>query len=66
MEDNTLKLTFSFADEFGQESTLNKTFTTDIYEVTPQFELLIEEFKKFLLATGFSVEHVDQVQIVEE
>jgi hypothetical protein len=65
VEENKLKLTFSFTDEFGQETTLNKTFTTDVYETT-QLGLLFDEFKNFLIAAGHSKENVDQIRFFEE
>lgn len=60
-----LKINFSYTDEFGQESSMVKTFTHEVLEVEDTFYLLVDEFKKFLISSGFSSEHVDQIQIIE-
>jgi len=51
-----LKISYSFTDEFDQESTLVKTFTEDTLEITGTMELLVEEFEKFVVVTGFREE----------
>lgn len=63
-----LKINFSYTDEFGNETTLSKTFTTDVFMDGDysSFELLVDEFKNFLLAEGHSRENVDKIQIVED
>lgn len=61
-----LKLSFSFTDEFNQESTMTKTFTEDVFEVTTTFDLLVDEFKNFLIASGFPKDMVDSIIIEEE
>jgi hypothetical protein len=60
-----LKISFSFTDEFNQESILTKTITDHVLDDIPTFDLLVDEFKKFLLASGFSENSVKQLQIVE-
>jgi len=65
MEEPTLKIDFSFTDENGQENRLIKTVTTAIFIEKNQFEFLFDEFKNFLLATGYSPETVEAIQIVE-
>lgn len=61
-----LKTSFSFTDEFGQESTLSNTFTEDVLETTDAFYLLLDEFKNFLIGAGFSQDTVSKIQIQEE
>jgi len=51
-----LKISYNYTDEFYQESTLTKTFTEDTLEVTSAMELLVEEFEKFVVVTGFGEE----------
>jgi len=51
-----LKILYSYTDEFNQESTQSKTITEDTLEVTDAMELLVEEFEKFIVSTGFSEE----------
>ena len=65
MEEPSLKVDFAFTDEFGQESRLIKTVTTAVFIEKNQFEFLVDEFKLFLISTGYSPETVDAVQIVE-
>jgi hypothetical protein len=65
MEEKMLKIGFSYSDELGQETKLEKSFTLDTLECLGSFELLVNEFKYFLLAKGFSRETVDCIQIVE-
>ena len=60
-----LKINYSYIDEFGQESMLQKTFTDDVIEICPTFELLFDEFKLFLISAGFSRDEVDRI-IIEE
>jgi len=65
-DNNMLKLGFYYKNEFGEESKLEKTFTPDTLDMTSQFDLLVDEFKNFLVGAGFSTEHVDKIKIVEE
>jgi len=65
MEESTLKIDFAFTDEFGQENRLIKTVTTAVFLEKNQFEFLVDEFKIFLIAMGYSPETVDVIQIVE-
>jgi len=64
-EEQMLKIDFTFTDEFGQQSRLMKTFEACVLEHQNQFELLVDEFKRFLLCAGFSPKNVDMIQIVE-
>ena len=60
-----LKIYFSFTDEFGQESRLIKNVTTAVFLEKNQFEFLVDEFKLFLIALGYSPETVNAIRIVE-
>ena len=64
-EESNMKIDFSFTDEFGQETRLIKTTTTAVFSDKNQFEFLVDEFKLFLIASGYSPETVDAIQIVE-
>jgi len=64
-EESNMKIDFSFTDEFGQETRLIKTTTTAVFIDKNQFEFLVDEFKLFLIASGYSPETVDAIQIVE-
>jgi len=66
MEENMLKTSFSYTDEFGQISILEKTFTQDTLEITNTFDFLLEEFRCFLLASGFSSCNVDKIQYIDD
>ena len=65
-EEPKVKIDFSFTDEFGQESRLTKTILKVDYNIQTQLELLVEEFKCFLMGVGFSPDIVEMIQIVEE
>ena len=65
MDENKVKVDFAYTDEFGNESRLTKSFTEGSIMGT-NLEFLVEEFKCFLLASGFGKETVDCVQIVED
>jgi len=53
-------------DEFGQESRLIKTFTTSVLEVTDSFNLLLDEFIRFMKSAGFSENEANKIRYVEE
>ena len=62
MDDNKyIKLNFTYIDEFDQESTLNKTLSTCVFEDTDELEVLLDEFKLFLIGSGFSNRLVDKI-----
>lgn len=49
-----IKTNFMYRDEFGNETTLNKTHTEDVLSVTTSLDLLVEDFEAFLTGVGFS------------
>jgi hypothetical protein len=61
-----IKVNFSYTDEFEQTTTLMKEYTEAVLLDTTEFEFLIDEFKKFLCASGFNMSTIDALQIVEE
>jgi len=65
-EEPKVKIDFSFTDEFGQESRLTKTIFKVNSNIQTQLELLVEEFKYFLMGVGVSPDIVEMIQIVEE
>ena len=65
-EEPKVKIDFSFTDEFGQESRLIKTILKVDSNIQTQLELLVEEFKYFLMGVGISPDIVEMIQIVEE
>lgn len=66
MEENKIKINFSYTDEFGQETNLNKSYDDAVLMDNTSFDFLVEQFKCFLYATGFSKRLVDKIQIVED
>jgi hypothetical protein len=66
MEDSNIKIDFSFTNEFGEESRLTKTFTNSVLFDRNEFEFLVEEFKLFMLASGYGESDVNSIKIVEE
>jgi len=65
-EESKVKIDFSYIDEFNNENRLIKTLMKVDSGIQTQLELLVEEFKCFLMGTGFSPETVEMIQIVEE
>ena len=63
---DTIKLNFSYEDEFGYKTDLNKTIPIDCYDSATGLDILIDEFKLFLIACTFSAELVDKIQIADE
>ena len=65
-EESKVKFDFSYIDEFNNENRLIKTIMKVDSGIQTQLELLVEEFKCFLMGIGFSPETVEMIQIVEE
>lgn len=63
MEEQMLKVEFAYTDEFNQESRVIKTLTQAVLEGQNTLEMLVNEFKSFLLASGFSNEDVSKIAI---
>ena len=64
--ESKVKIDFSYTDEFCNENRLIKTLMKVDSGIQTQLELLVEEFKCFLMGIGFSPETVEMIQIVEE
>ena len=64
--ESKVKIDFSYTDEFNNENRLIKTLMKVDSEIQTQLELLVEEFKCFLMGVGFSPDTVEMIQIVEE
>ena len=64
-EESKVKIDFSYIDEFNNENRLIKTLMKVDSGIQTQLELLVEEFKCFLMGVGFSPETIDAIQIVE-
>ena len=64
-EEKFLEFSFSYIDEFGQESAMTKTVCANVVEDgnKSSFELLVENFKHFLLGCGFSKASVDLLKL---
>lgn len=61
MEENKLVIDFSYIDEFGQQSKLFKTLNSCVLNDMDTFDLLLDEFKNFMISAGFSKEHVAKI-----
>lgn len=57
---------FGYTDEFGQSADVKKTFDFESFEDGMTINLLVDEFKLFLLGAGFMPEQVDKIQFVED
>ena len=66
MEQNYLKFWFSYTDEYGQESELNKTLSTISLEEENELSLLLSQFKLFLISAGFSELQVDKISLEKD
>ncbi len=64
MDDKEIRLTFSFTDEFGETTTLDKTFNES--EDTGKLFWLLDEFKSFLYAYGFSESMINNLIYLEK
>ena len=58
------KLGFYFKDEFNNVTKVIKEW--DEVVLISEFEKIIDEFKSFMIAAGYSPEMVNQIDIVEE
>lgn len=65
MDENDIRLTFSYIDEFGEKTTLDKTYHQD-NEGVGELWWLVEEFKCFLHAHGFAKVSTDHIVYLEE
>jgi len=67
MENEQLNFKFEYTDEFGQTTKFEQGISVDILEYyNGNLELMVDKFKQFLYACGYSDNLVQQVQIVEE
>lgn len=66
MENNLIKIEFSYTDELNQESTYKKSLTSDAVFYSGSFEVLFEQFKLFLKASGFDENLVDRITVLDE
>lgn len=66
MEKNMIKTSFSYTDEFSQETKLEKTYTEAVFMDQGSLEFQLEEFKSFLSAQGFSKEHIEKIQLIDK
>ena len=64
MDKKEIKLSFSFTDEFGETTTLNKTYQDN--EEVGKIWWLLDEFKCFLHAYGFAKISTDHIVYLEE
>ena len=59
------KISFSFTDDNGETTSLQKTFTGDREEIG-RIDWLLDEFKYFLKAMGFSEDMADKIVYLEK
>ena len=58
-------LSFSFLDECGELTKLEKTINVDENYVLDKVSGMLEEFKYFLLSMGFHPQSVEAIQFLE-
>jgi hypothetical protein len=61
--ENMIKICFSYTDEFGQKSTLSKSYNQCVLVDQDTIEFLLDEFKSFLRGMGFTEKCVNRIQI---
>lgn len=59
------KISFSFTDDIGETTSLQKTFTGDGEEIG-KIDWLLDEFKYFLKAMSFSEDMTDRIVYLEK
>lgn len=62
-ENSYVRIEFSYTDQFDQETTLNKKLSTCVFNDMTELEMLVDEFKEFLIAAGHYQGNVDRIQI---
>jgi hypothetical protein len=60
-----IKVSFNYTDEFNQVSEMSKTYDNTVLEISSPFEILVEEFKLFLLGAGYSQKLVDTIALLD-
>lgn len=59
-----IDLNFGYTSTFGDETQVNKRYY--LIDGDSDFEIIVEEFKKFLINCGYHPESVNKIQIIEE
>lgn len=57
-----MAVSFGMVDEFGQKTELNKTLETEAYPDGMTADVLLENFKQFLLAVGYTTDTVERIK----
>ena len=65
MDEKDINLSFSFTDEYGETTTLNKTYN-QVDDELGKVLWLLEEFKCFLRAYGFHKTSIDNIVYLEK
>ena len=65
MDEKDINLSFSFTDEYGETTTLNKTYN-QVDDELGKVLWLLEEFKCFLRAYGFHKISIDNIVYLEK
>lgn len=65
-ESSKVSVDFSFTDEFGNITHMEKKYPEPPSEEALDMYFLLEEFKCFLLCAGFSPNSVDKIQVCED
>lgn len=58
-----VEIEYSYRDEFGQRACLKKTFLSESLDDGMNIDLLLEEFRCFLLGAGFSPQTVAKIEM---
>jgi hypothetical protein len=64
-ENGQLNFKFEYTDEFNQTTKFEQNLNADCLQDTGNLDIMVQEFKQFLYALGYSKELVETVQIIE-
>ena len=61
-----LNFKFEYTDEFNQTTKFEQNLNADCLADTGNIDIMVQEFKQFLYALGYSKDLVETIQIIEE
>jgi hypothetical protein len=61
-----VKFKFEYTDDFNQKYKFQTNLDVCNIDDTGEFELSVEQFKRFLLAQGYAQKTVDKIQLIED
>ena len=59
LEKDCIKIKFKYTDDYGHKTRLKKIISSNVLEDISGLDILVDEFKIFLLSCGFTQDGVD-------